>query len=177
MIKLITNYNQIARDLKKYKDVNKKIIAGTINKSAQQAVNQGKKEIRDKYTVKVSELNRRRVYKFNRASARRQSAQAIYRPVAIPLSGYKNRQLAAGVQVEVRKGHKKMLTGHFVNTSKRGNKFIARRKDERRYPIKKLFGAKVAHLFGSINVTKRIFKYYADNFERLYYQQSNRYGR
>jgi hypothetical protein len=77
--------------------------------------------------------------------------------VAVPLTAYPFRQVAAGVSVRVNRGAPKLLRSAFVTTLRSGHVGVFRRVGAERLPIKELFTTRVTDVFDDSGMVDRVF--------------------
>ncbi len=134
MIKVNSNFDEVAVKFNKYgKNVDKAVVSA-LNKTATQGRVFASKEVRKEYTVKSKYIKRGiSVYK---ATKIKYSATITAKGKRLPLSQFSVSQNKRGTTIHVRRGHKKLLKHYFIATMQSGHKGVFVRFGEKRIPTK-----------------------------------------
>lgn len=142
------NTDGIIANIQNFKD---RAVATAIYMASGRAANTGRtygnKKIRELYTIKARDINKR-------VSIKRSLLGTTIK-ISGPMEKVKTysarMEKGKGVFVTIKKDKEKLIPRSFII----GNKFVAR-KSKRRYPLKILYGPSVAQLFGHKEVMKVI---------------------
>lgn len=162
-------FEQLLKDLSP--QLQTKIVSRTLNRTAQQAITEAKKLIREKYNVKTKGI-RIKHYKAMRTNLTTYLGLNA-KPVSLLYFGA--RKTKAGASVEVKKGSRKIIKARppkgaaFIQTMpKGGGKGVFRRKGPKRLKIEKLYSLSPLSMFENNHARLKLYinKRMQVNFEQ-----------
>lgn len=114
MIKIESNFNEISIEFKQEgKNIDKAVVSA-LNKTANQGRTFASKEIRKEYTIKAAAA--KRGITVSKAEKTRRVSVIKAKGKALSLGQFATRQKNEGAEIEVRRGHKKLLNKMFLTT-------------------------------------------------------------
>lgn len=129
--------------------IEKKAAVNALNRAADQAKTQAKREMTKKYSFKSSEVGKTiAVYK---AHSGRVEATVLSSGKRTPLLAMGARQTKKGVTVKVSKG-RKLIPSAFIATMKSGHKGVFKRLTSKNLPFKELYTIAIPEGFASKDV-------------------------
>ena len=171
--KVVSNFNKLAADFPR-------ATASAINKTATQAFNAGKKEIRDEYNIKAADLSKS--FYLNRANQKSLYARIVGLGRALGLIKFGAKIVATGVQYKIKKrGSSKIFKHAFISTMESGHRGVYKRAEiltrwsrGRKHtstpnlPIEEKYTIGVASMLRAKKIQTKIIDYFHNNFARIF---------